>query len=218
MSKQPAKPGDFTHSVDSISVEGKAFIQNKMTQRPDGSPILGDDGQAVKYKVVPARENGTYKGSVILNNDTHIVQKINDHTAVSHLKSDVNLKGNGLKERDDKNNLHGAEVQIFYSGAKANAYPWNSAKAKEAITEQSQQQQAAIKEQLSTVYDTAQKDFIQKAMNYANTEIKNAKSREAFLKHLTNLAGVDLKQQTPTKAQPAESIQHQQEKVHAQSR
>lgn len=209
---QAKKPGEFIHKPENIPVEVKSHVSVKMTQNKDGSPILGTDNQPLKHQLVTPRENGVYKGAVILNNNDYLVQKINDHTAVAHKKGDVNLKGNGLADRDKNNTLHGAEVQIYYTGSRGNAYPWDSAKSKEVAA--AKVAQPDIKESLSKVYDTAQTDFVNKAVDYANQNIKNAKQREAFIKHIGKVAGIEISTAKPVQNQsPQQAPEISQEKV-----
>lgn len=80
-----------------------------------------------KTNVNPARFNGDYKGTVILNSDKYIVQAVGnrEQSAVVHLKKDIELVSDNLKWRDQNNRMGSTDVAIHYNEDKARVYPWN---------------------------------------------------------------------------------------------
>lgn len=175
----PKKIGDFVMKPDLIPAEIQTFAKERLGRDAEGNARKDDQGAEIKPSVVPAKENGSYKGRIILNNDAYIVQAVGreEKTAVVHRKEDVELMGSKLKWRDENKKLHNADVQIHYSGDKAKAYPWDKEKAiGEPAKEKAAEKPIVTPEQL-----------LAQAQQYAAENIKNGKQREAFLKHLENV-------------------------------
>lgn len=196
-SESPAKDtlkkvGDFVMKPELIPTELQAFVKERLGRDPEGNPRKDEKGADLKPTVVPAKENGSYKGSIILNNENYIVQAVGREakTAVVHRKEDVELMGSKLKWRDENKKLHNADVQIYYSGDKAKAYPWDKEKALAATAKEAgknSQDKDGLKPE----------NLLEKAQQYAAENIKNVKQREAFLKHLENVT-----QQATDRQQP----------------
>ncbi|WOP85254.1 KfrB domain-containing protein [Citrobacter koseri] len=144
------------------------------------SNIAGKLG--TEAEVFPAKENGSYKGPVVHADKDFVVQAVgkNQQTAVVHRREDVEMMGASLKGRDANNDLENRNIQVHYRGDKAKAYPWDAEK------EQQQRAARASEKSAERGASTASK-VMSEAEKYAAENIKNAKQREAFLKHLGNV-------------------------------
>lgn len=191
--------GNYITPPDKIPHEIKAFIDKRLGHDADGNQRT-ENGAPVKPSVFPAKENGSYKGKVILNTETHLVQSIgkDEKTAVVHEKANLEMVGNRLKWRDENQKLHNADIQIHYKDGKGKAFPHAS--------EKEQPQKTTAPERVGFTPE----QYIEKAQIYAAQNIKNAKSRESFLKHVENMAKPELTQnkqaspKQPAKAQSSE--------------
>lgn len=173
--KSPKDAGKYVTAPDKIPQEIKAFVEKRLGQDSKGDPRQDDKGNAIKPTVFPAKENGSYKGKVILNNETHLVQSIgkDEKTAVVHDKANLELMGERLKWRDANQKLHNADIQVHYQDGKGKAYPL----AKDNEKPQQAQNRAGL----------SPEQMLENAQKYASENIKNAKSRDAFLKHMENM-------------------------------
>lgn len=147
-------------------------------------------------EVFPAKENGSYKGPVVHADKDFVVQAVgkNQQTAVVHRRADVEMMGASLKGRDANNDLENRNIQVHYRGEQAKAYPWDAQK------EQQQRAARASDRTAERGASTANK-VMSEAEKYASENIKNAKQREAFLKHLGNVTQQAFQpQQRPEKA------------------
>jgi hypothetical protein len=83
-------------------------------------------GHAVE-RIVPAKMQGEYRGVVVAADATHIYQAIGrEKTAVvAHDRGNVTEFVGKLSERNDKNDLVGRNVEMFYRDGKTKAYPFN---------------------------------------------------------------------------------------------
>lgn len=120
------------------------------TQRPLGRQMMEDRDipQGIKAaaesklpdgaKVVPAREDGGYKGKVIYSNERYLVQTVGakQENAVVHRKEDLQMMGQKLEWREKNGMLNNVNVQIHYSGDKGKAYVWNQEREQAARAEQ----------------------------------------------------------------------------------
>lgn len=200
--KQPAKQhhhqvGDYLMKIEEVPKEVRDYAVNKLSPK-DAT------GKEVRTGIAVAKENGSYYGPVVLNNDKFIVQAVgkNRSYAVVHPKDNVELQGFTLALLDAKKQLNGFNVQIHYTGDKAKAYPF---KPKEAIADHAQGQHR----------DQAPKPeaLLAQAQEYAASNIKNANQRAAFLKHMEAVtkqafepreqAAQKAAKSAQTKAQPA---------------
>ncbi|MDR0564690.1 MAG: hypothetical protein LBG78_07145 [Azoarcus sp.] len=128
--------------------------------------------------IVTPKENGSYKGQVLLNSDVWLVQLVGKegNTAVVHQKKDIEFVGSSLIERNEHKKLNKADVQIHYKGEKARAYPWKKEKELHTSPKETAKATPLTPETLAAA-----------AKKYAETEIKNVKSRDAFLRHIEGL-------------------------------
>ncbi|MDP4573441.1 hypothetical protein Q8O96_30695 [Pseudomonas sp. LPH60] len=136
--------------------------------------------------VFPAKENGSYKGPVIHADSNYIVQAVgkSNQTAVIHQRGDVEMMGASLKGRDANNDLVGRNLQVHYRGDQAKVYPWDA--QKEAVQRADRTtEHRVVPERNSSAVIAGQ--VLNEAEKYATENIKNAKQREAFLKHLSNV-------------------------------
>ncbi len=103
------EPADYLFPRNNIPLEVKGFALAR----------LGNDAQ-----IHPARRNGSYKGTVLLNSSGWIVQAIgrDTKTAIVHRKADVTLVGS-VRWRDANKRLGGAAVQVHYNDGTGKAYP-----------------------------------------------------------------------------------------------
>jgi hypothetical protein len=186
-----SKPAGKAITKD-IPKDVRDFGIDKLSHDVNGNIRTGADGQPLKVTVIPARENGSYKGRVIANNDKYLIQAIGkeEKFAVVHEKINLTMVSNSLKWKDENKRLGQSNIQVHYDGTKANVYPYNPDRFKA-------QEKTAAKEA------PAKDDLVQKVMDYAAT-IKNAKSRDAFIKHFQSAtqAKAEPAKAEPTKAEP----------------
>lgn len=216
--------GNYLSSIEEVPIEVRQFALNKLTPRNDiGEKLQDTHGNNITAKVATAKENGSYYGPVILNNDKYIVQAVGKDklSAVVHDRKNIELKGQSLQALDEKKQMNGTNLQIHYSGDSAKAYHWNADKQREQAPQSHQRQspspapEATPKEPAKPEITSA--DFMQKAQDYAKENIKNTNQREAFLKHLGNVTeqvygkSQDTPQHadTPAKKAPEASTQKQ---------
>lgn len=183
------KPGEYLIKHEDIPPAVSKLMRDKMGE---GS------------EVHPAKENGTYKGKVIFTNEHFVGQAVGREgkMAIVHRKADVEMQGNELKWRMENNRLNNAGVQVFYNGDKGKAYPFNLEKQQDAAQREHGSQAQAKQPTL-----TAEK-VMEQATKYAAENIKNAKQREAFLKHLsaaTEQAKAPQEATKTAKAEPAKA-------------
>ncbi|MDR0576126.1 MAG: hypothetical protein LBI87_00950 [Candidatus Accumulibacter sp.] len=173
------KVGNFIMRPDQVPAEIQAYVRDRLGYDAEGNPRKDEKGEEIKPAVVPAKENGSYKGTIILNSESYIVQSVGKEarTAVVHRKDDVELVGSKLKWRDENKKLHNADVQIYYNDDKAKAYPWDKNKTLGQEAAKGAPEKPALKPEA----------VLEKAQQYAADNIKNAKQREAFLKHMENM-------------------------------
>jgi hypothetical protein len=199
------KPGAYLMQIDHVPAEVREYAVNKISPTDSsGNPLKDDAGKEVKASISVAKENGSYYGPVILNNDKFIVQAVGKQRnyAVVHPKDKVELQGSTLKMLDQKKQLNGFNVQIHYSGDKAKAYPF---KPREATAQQ--EQQAPAKEQMKS------EELLAQAQEYAAKNIKNTNQRNAFMKHLEAVAkqAFDAPEQAAQQKTTAKPVQQKQQ-------
>jgi len=195
------RAGEFVMPPDQIPAELSAYVKQRLGVDQNGDPRRDESGQVIKPGVVPAKEHGSYKGTIILNNADYLVQAVgkDQRTAVVHRKADVELVGSKLAWRDQNQRMHGADVQIHYSGSTAKAYPWDRDRALAASTQSKDAPSPhAVEKALKP------ETLIAQAQQYAAENIKSPKSREAFLRHLEAVTQkVTQPEQTSRSAAPA---------------
>lgn len=169
-SQQPVKKelGDFIMSKDAIPTGLHNYMKKVAESTGKPAPDL-----------IPARQNGSYRGPVLMENNGYLVQSVGQdgNKAIVHKKDNLTLEGDYLNQRAAAGKLRGTNLQIHYKDDKAQVYPL-----------------AEKKLAPETIMDKAQK--------YAAENIRNAKQREAFLKHLENVTQHKQPEQ-PDKAQKA---------------
>lgn len=192
----PAKAPATAKETTPAKVAGEPIMS--MEAIPPSVGHLMRDKMGQGSVVLPARSNGTYKGKIIYTDDHFVGQQVgrDGKKAILHRKEDLALQGNELKWRLDNNRLNNAGVQVFYNGDRAKAYPFNLER-QQASGEQSK---AAVPEKPMTL---TPEQFQKQAADYAAEHIKNAKQREAFLKHLG--AATDQTKTTPEVEKPAKA-------------
>lgn len=197
--------GGYVHKIEEVPKEVRDYAINKLNPVDAAGERLKDaQGNNITARISTAKENGSYYGPVILNNDKFIVQAVGKErlSAVVHHKEDVALQGASLAVLDAKKTMNGTNVQVHYTGEKAKAYPWAD-KSKQAAdpardVPEKVSQQAPAKDALKP------EDFMKQAADYAKENIKNTNQREAFLKHLGNVTEQAFnKQLEATKTMPA---------------
>jgi hypothetical protein len=197
--------GGYVHKIEEVPKEVRDYAINKLNPVDAAGERLKDaQGNNITARISTAKENGSYYGPVILNNEKFIVQAVGKErlSAVVHRKEDVALQGASLAVLDAKKTMNGTNVQVHYTGEKAKAYPWAD-KSRQAADPgkdmpEKVSQQAPAKEALKP------EDFMKQAATYAKENIKNTNQREAFLKHLGNVTEQAFnKQPEATKTMPA---------------
>ena len=197
--------GGYLHKIEEVPKEVRDYAINKLNPvDAAGERIKDAQGNNITARISTAKENGSYYGPVILNNEKFIVQAVGKErlSAVVHHKDDVALQGSSLALLDAKKTMNGTNVQVHYTGDKAKAYHWSD-KSKQAAdpakdAPEKAPQQAPVKEAMKA------EDFMKQAADYAKENIKNTNQREAFLKHLGNVTEQAFnKQPEATKSTPA---------------
>ncbi len=177
--------GGYLHKIEEVPKEVRDYAINKLNPvDAAGERIKDAQGNNITARISTAKENGSYYGPVILNNEKFLVQAVGKErlSAVVHHKDDVALQGASLALLDAKKTMNGTNVQVHYTGDKAKAYHWSD-KSKQAAdpakdAPEKAPQQAPVKEAMKA------EDFMKQAADYAKENIKNTNQREAFLKHL----------------------------------
>jgi len=198
--------GGYLHKIEEVPKEVRDYAINKLNPvDAAGERIKDAQGNNITARISTAKENGSYYGPVILNNEKFIVQAVGKErlSAVVHHKDDVALQGASLALLDAKKTMNGTNVQVHYTGDKAKAYHWSD-KSKQAAdpakdAPEKAPQHAAAKEAMKP------EDFMKQAADYAKENIKNTNQREAFLKHLGNVTEQAFNKQQPeaVKSKPA---------------
>jgi hypothetical protein len=178
-------PGKYRMEFDQIPPEIKDLAKQK----------LGD-----KATIAPARENGNYKGSVMLNSEQYLVQAIgkDNKAAIVHRKEDIELVSQNLQWRDQEKRLGSVNVAVYYKGEKANVFPWNKEREADQI-----------------LYHGTMKH----AHEYAGNNFKAEKERTKFLSHVEKMTTERIEQRKEA-SQERKAGQHEatQEKGQKQDR
>ena len=131
----PAKvAGNYIHKIEEVPKEVRDYAINKLNPvDAAGERIKDAQGNNITARISTAKENGSYYGPVILNNEKFLVQAVGKErlSAVVHHKDDVALQGASLALLDAKKTMNGTNVQVHYTGDKAKAYHWSD-KSKQA--------------------------------------------------------------------------------------
>lgn len=201
--------GNYIHKIEDVPKEVRDYALNKLNPVDEvGDRIRDGQGNPITARISTAKENGSYYGPVILNNEKFIVQAVGKErlSAVVHHKENVALQGASLTLLDAKKTMNGTSVQIHYTGDKSKAYHW---------ADKNKQMPGPVKVADKTPEKEVIKaeDFMLQATAYAKTNIKNTNQREAFLKHLGNVTNQvfnkEQAQQAKAKILPApEQIQN----------
>lgn len=183
------KPGKYLTKIDEVPKEVRDYAINKLNPvDAAGNRIKNEEGNEVTASISAAKENGSYYGPVVLNNDKYLVQAVGKERlfAIVHEKQNIAFQGNALPALDAKKSLNGTSIQVHYTNDKAKAYPWTDktqkAEGKEAVGEKT------IKPD----------EFRQKAAEYAETSIKNPRQRQAFLDHMTKVVDRVVEKEHPS--------------------
>lgn len=186
--------GNYLHKIEEVPKEVRDYAINKLNPvDAAGERIKDGQGNNITARVSTAKENGSYYGPVILNNEKFIVQAVGKErlSAVVHHKDNVALQGASLALLDAKKTMNGTSVQVHYTGDKAKAYHWSDKSKQVSEPSKDAPEKAPVKEAMKA------EDFMKQAADYAKENIKNTNQREAFLKHLGNVT-----EQAFTKQQP----------------
>jgi len=205
---QPAEPkkktpGKYLSNIDEVPKEIRDYAINKLTPLDSGGNRIKDGkGNDVTASISAAKENGSYYGPVILNNDNYLVQAVGKERlfAIVHEKQNVAFQGAALPTLDAKKSLNSTNIQIHYTNDKAKAYPW---------TDKTQNVESKQEPEEKTIKPD---EFLKKAAEYAAANIKNPIQRQAFMKHLNNVT-----EQVVNKQQP-ETNQHRTESAPEQGK
>ena len=192
-------PGKYLSKIEEVPKEIRDYAINKLNPvDAAGNRIKDGNGNEVTASISAAKENGSYYGPVILNNDNYLVQAVGKDRlfAIVHEKQNVALQGAALPTLDAKKSLNGTSIQIHYTNDKAKAYPW---------TEKSQKAEAKEEAGEKTIKPD---EFLKKAAEYADANIKNPIQRQAFMKHLNNVT-----EQVVNKQQPEAGQRHTEAKT-----
>lgn len=189
--------GNYLHKIEEVPKEVRDYAINKLNPLDAaGERIKDAHGNNITARVSTAKENGSYYGPVILNNDKFIVQAVGKDriSAVVHHKDDVALQGASLALLDAKKTMNGTNVQVHYTGDKAKAYHWSDKSKQVSEPVKDAPEKAHVKEAMKA------EGFMKQAADYAKENIKNTNQREAFLKHLGNVTEQAFNKQPPEAA------------------
>ncbi len=128
----------------------------------------------------PPRQDGIYRGRVLLNSDKYLVQSVgrSNNSAIVHKKEGMELMGSNLQWRDQNKRLGSVDVQVYYSGDKSKTYEYNRERED-------------------------QKRMLARAEVFSKT-IKDEKKREDFMFHLKGLLASQQKERDDkSKSAPA---------------
>ena len=159
--------GGYLHKIEEVPKEVRDYAINKLNPvDAAGERIKDAQGNNITARISTAKENGSYYGPVILNNEKFLVQAVGKErlSAVVHHKDDVALQGASLALLDAKKTMNGTNVQVHYTGDKAKAYHWSD-KSKQAAdpakdAPEKAPQQAPAKEAMKA------EDFMKLAADY----------------------------------------------------
>ncbi|WP_122290693.1 MULTISPECIES: hypothetical protein [Pseudomonas syringae group] len=147
--------------------------------------------------VFPAKENGSYKGPIIHADNTYLIQAVGkEQRAIIHQRADVQMMGPILQTRDARNDLVDRNLQVHYRGDQGKVYLWDAEK------EATQRAARAAARPADRTEIAGQ--VLSQAEQYAANNIKNAKQREAFLKHLGKVTEQFHQGQQPEQKQGAQ--------------
>ena len=194
--------GNYLHKIEEVPKEVRDYAINKLNPVDAAGERMKDaQGNQITARISTAKENGSYYGPVILNNEKFIVQAVGKErlSAVVHHKDDVALQGASLALLDAKKTMNGTSVQVHYTGDKAKAYHWSDKGKQVADPAKETTAKEPAKEAMKP------EDFMKQAADYAKENIKNTNQREAFLKHLGNVTEQAFNKQKPeaVKTMPA---------------
>lgn len=184
--------GNFISKIEEVPKEVRDYAINKLSPLDaDGNRVKDDNGKVISASISTAKENGSYYGPVVLNNEKFLVQAVGKDRlyAIVHEKENIALQGSSLNDLDAKKTMNGTNLQIHYTGDKAKAYHW-AGKDKQVNAGRESLAKEAPKPE----------DLMQQAAEYAQANIKNANQREAFLKHMGNVTEQAFSKQQPSPA------------------
>lgn len=200
--------GHYLTKIEDVPKEIREYAINRLNPTDaEGNRLKDGSGRLVTASVSTAKENGSYYGPVVLNNDKYLVQAVGKDRlyAVVHSKENVALQGATLSLLDAKKNMGGFSVQVHYNGDKAKVFPWKD----KYRTEQDNNLNTPAKESAPSKDAMNPESIMAKAAEYAKQNIKNANQREAFLKHLGNVTQEAFQQpeakQTTKQPQPQQA-------------
>lgn len=135
--------------------------------------------EAVAY---PAKVGGSYKGPVIHADESFVVQAVGRerNSAVVHQRSDLEMQGAQLRQRDRNNDLNNRNIQVHYRGTTAKVFPLNEhpTQASERPAERGNGEPPKP--------DRIYREFVlATAADYARDAFKTEKQRETFVGHVT---------------------------------
>lgn len=174
--------GDYLHKIEDIPIEAREYTINKLNPVDEAGKRIKDNNEnPITARISTAKENGSYYGPVILNNEQYLIQAIGKKrlSAVVHRKEDIALQGASLGILDAKKTMNGTNVQIHYSGDKAKVYHWVD-KRRETEQAKTPAEKALAKEPMKA------EDFMHQSTEYAKSNI----SAQAFDKQQPQLAKV----------------------------
>lgn len=157
--------------------------------------------------VYPARNDSQhgYKGPVIHADKDFLVQAVGkgQKTAIIHQRSDLQIEGAKLQQRDSNNDLVNRNIQVHYRGEKGKVYAWNK---------DNEQTKPASKDL------PAGEKLMNAAAEYAQGAFRTTKQREAFMAHIGNVTKEAFKSKDADKpAKAAERPVQQRDRQHTAS-
>ena len=164
----------------------------------DGTRKLDEQGKPALGKIVPAREDGHYRGRVLLEHSGFMVQAVgrNEEFAVVHRMRGLELQGPHLQDKARHGRMPGVNIEVHYKGEQGKVYP-ASEKSKEAPALTVDAVTKAVEQRVGgRVMEVAEK-FAEK--------IKAASTREAFLNEIRAAVGMPAAEKQQEAAGPAKT-------------
>lgn len=138
---------EYLVNLNQVDDDLKHRVSLRVTPKGiDGERLVNDKNEPVDVKVISAKQNGSYTGRIVANEQNYLIQAIGkrEEFAIVHNKEQVAIQGANLKKLDKNDRLNFNAVQIHYKQDQAKMYPWDRKKHEVKIEAKIKEQEAAI--------------------------------------------------------------------------